>query len=146
MIDLGNLEAGRRFDGVRIYFTTFGGDTASEAPPADSMRFGKASDSFVRGMAVLRVYQKVTYWGWRTPGEVAGMDHGSALEHLPGDLSYDLSAPDFDRADYFRGAGYGFRLVLPPGREQFLEGVWEHFPDEAEWIREGYAMAPYALD
>ena len=146
MIDLGNLEAGRRFDGVRIYFTTFGGDTASEAPPADSMRFGMASDSFVRGMAVLRVYQKVTYWGWRTPGEVAGMDHGSALKHLPGDLSYDLSAPDFDRADYFRGAGYAFRLVLPPGREQFLEGVWENFPEESEWIRQGYAMDPYALD
>jgi len=146
MIDLGNLDAGRRFDGVRIYFTTFGGDTASEAPPAKWTRFGQASDSFVRGMAVLRVYQKVTYWGWRTPSEVAGMDHAGALKHLPGDFSYDMTAEDFDRADYFRGAGYGFRLVLPKGREQFLEGVWEHFPEEAGWIRQGYAMDPYALD
>jgi hypothetical protein len=74
------------------------------------------------------------------------MNHAGALTHLPGDLSYDMTAEDFDRADYFRGAGYGFSLVVPKGREQFLEGVWEHFPEEAGWIRQGYAMDPYALD
>jgi hypothetical protein len=146
MIDLGNLEAGRRYDGVRIYFTTFGGDTSSEAPPAERLRFGAASESFIQGMALLRAYQKVTYWGWRTPAEIVGFDHASALKHLPGDLSYDMAADGFDRADYFRGAGYALRVVLPPSRQGYLEGVWEHFPEESAWIREGYAMDPYALD
>jgi len=140
MIDLGNLEAGRRYDGVRVFFTTFGGDTASESPPNDRLRFGDKSESFIRGLGLIQSYQRITYWGWKTPGEAAKFDHAGGLWHLPGERNYDLEAEDFDRADYFRGAGFAYRLVFPPSRKGELDAVWDRFPDETPWILEGYEM------
>ena len=145
MIDLSNLEAGQRYDGVRPFFATFGGDTHLESPPLERVKHGGVSDEFAKGLGVIRAYQ-IGYWGWNNPDVARSLIHYKILPGFAGNHAIDVEAPGFDKPDFYRGMGYTMRLIMPPGHEEQLEALWQQLPQESGWLQEGYELSPEDLE
>ena len=143
MIDLANAGASSRYDGTLIYYAPLHGQEVG--PPAARTKLGGASRSFLLGMGLLIKYQQFDYWDWRTPSEARSLEHPEMLARYM-DLRRDLlRGPDFDRAEFFRGAGYASRIVFGLDGHGLLATTLVRFPEEAPWLEEGWAMSPEAL-
>ena len=154
-LDLANLGAGGRYDAARLFELTY---REEGALPRDRTPLGEESSDFVLGLGVLRPYQTMEYWDWTPPRRAARMDHAAILQGYPGApglepppnapgvpepggpgyLDAALAAQGVEPAEFYRGVGYAYRILLPPPRREYLEPVLDEFPESADWILEGY--------
>jgi hypothetical protein len=135
-LDLANLQAGARYDGARLFELTYDEEGAL---PADRLRMAGASRDFLLGFGILRSYQTMEYWEWTPPRRAARLDHASVLE---GYLVAHPPAAGGDPDEFFRGVGYGYRVLLPPARAARFDALVAAFPDREAPLRAGYSSAP----
>jgi len=154
LLDPANMSAGSRYDGARLFELTF--DEAG-AIPEDRMRLKGVSGDFLVGFGVLRSYQSIEYWCWTPPRRAARLDHAAILMNYPGApglpdpgtsatgvhgsksrLDAALAAEDVDPAEFFRGVGYAYRVLLPPRRSKHLDDLLDAFPERRNELLSGY--------
>ncbi len=149
-LDLANFGAGSRYDAARLFELTY--DEADAFPPS-RLEMAGASRDFLVGFGVLRSYQSMEYWTWTPPRRAARMDHAAILRQYPGapgfpeaegggGLDAALAAEGLDPAEFYRGAGYAYRVLLPPSRKRHFDDVVAAFPGHADALRSGYASEP----
>ncbi|HCP48341.1 MAG TPA: hypothetical protein DIU15_20040 [Deltaproteobacteria bacterium] len=159
LLDVGNVEAGSRYDGSRMYYAFHGPEEL--VPPAERTPLGGATESFVQGMRLLTHYQwQNSYWDWFTAPEARALDHVAMLDAYLGDSDAARADPrpggaDHDRrivelgrmdtAGFWRGVGYAYRILFAPDRSELFLPVLESRPEVRALIEAGYELAPGAL-
>jgi len=143
MIDPTTPDAAERFDGTLLFYAPLHGQEVG--PPASRTKLGGASHSFLLGMGLLTQYQQFNFWSWRTPEEARALDHAEMLRRLMEGRKEHLAGPEFDRWDFFRGAGYALRILLGPARGTHLQPVLRAFPDETRALVAGWETTPEDL-
>lgn len=152
-LDLANLGAGSRYDAARLFELTY--DEEGVLPPS-KLRLSGVSRDFLVGYGILRSYQSMEYWRWTPPRRAARMDHAAILSQYPGApglpepeggggtgrLDAALAAEGIDPDEFYRGAGYAYRVLLPPSRSRHFDDVVAAFPGHADALRDGYASEP----
>ncbi|MBJ95933.1 MAG: hypothetical protein CMP23_15835 [Rickettsiales bacterium] len=142
LIEPNQLDVGLRYDGTRLYFALEDDDFG---PPRSATRLGGASRDFSLGMRFIReLHWNNSYWQWHSPAEVRAMPHEALVDRYLGE-GEGVDFALMDVAEFARGLGYAYRLLLPPPHRQRFEQLLEHHPDLASWMREGYEMGPEQL-
>jgi hypothetical protein len=150
-LDVGNLGAGSRYDGTRLFELTFDEEGII---PTERLRLAGVSRDFLIGFGVLRSYQSMEYWRWTPPRRAARMDHTAVLRNYPGapglpratavppgvaPLDAAIAAQGLDSAEFYRGVGYAYSVLLPASRSRVFDDLVSDHPGHADALRAGYA-------
>lgn len=136
LVDLGNLGAARRWDGVLPFALA---NEEGNNLPLSRTPHGGAPLPFHRGVATqLSGVQSMDYFRWKTAGELRAVDLRRALEHSVSEAARQGEGPA--RTAFLEGVGFALSVQVPSARRGTLIPSIPGDPQEVAAIETGYAL------